>query len=276
MKPTTEFAIPSQLFVIDEHDKIAVHRFADGVTNPSRAVLCIPGYAASAESFARLHPLAGEFDLRLLTVTGTTEIGNAVEEQSETIAFLARRFDHPVILGTSFGGLVALRTAARLHRRISALILISTFATIDSAAIRLAERSGVLGAMEWLGALEPSAALRIVDGERLDDNAAAELHRESQQLGYHEKHARLHAALLADLRGAASRIRVPTLILHGDADRVVPMSAANDLASHIPHAQFRVIKGAGHVPYLTHPAEVNGMLASFLREVLPDRYHKPE
>jgi pimeloyl-ACP methyl ester carboxylesterase len=44
-----------------------------------------------------------------------------------------------------------------------------------------------------------------------------------------------------------SRIRAPTLVLTGDADRLVPFANSEVLAKAIPGARLHVLKGAGHV-----------------------------
>jgi pimeloyl-ACP methyl ester carboxylesterase len=68
-----------------------------------------------------------------------------------------------------------------------------------------------------------------------------------------------------DLRSQVSGITQPTLILHGDADRLVPLEAARWLAQNLPHAQLVVLNGAGHVPTMTRPSEVAQEIARFLQ-----------
>ena len=51
-------------------------------------------------------------------------------------------------------------------------------------------------------------------------------------------------------------IHVPTLVIHGSEDGVVPMKSGQYLAERIPDAELVVIDGAGHVPLLTRPHEV--------------------
>jgi hypothetical protein len=47
---------------------------------------------------------------------------------------------------------------------------------------------------------------------------------------------------------------VPALLLHGDADRVVPASHSEWLARHIPGAELRISPGNGHIPVLRETA----------------------
>jgi len=80
-----------------------------------------------------------------------------------------------------------------------------------------------------------------------------------------EKHARLVAALRCDRESVARRIAVPTLIIHGTRDRVVPIRDGRRLAALIPHAAFHELRGAGHVPYITHAEDVLDRLKPVLQ-----------
>lgn len=53
-----------------------------------------------------------------------------------------------------------------------------------------------------------------------------------------------------------SQVTVPTLVIHGAMDKLVPLEEANTLASSIPNAELRVFNDAGHVPPVTQPNEV--------------------
>ena len=66
-----------------------------------------------------------------------------------------------------------------------------------------------------------------------------------------------------DLRPQLGRITQPTLILHGEADAIVPVAEARRLAASLPNATLIVISGAGHVPTLTHPDEVVREITQF-------------
>ncbi|MGW4685008.1 alpha/beta fold hydrolase [Streptomyces sp. NPDC004244] len=72
-------------------------------------------------------------------------------------------------------------------------------------------------------------------------------------------------AWLTDFRADLPRIDVPTLIIHGDADRTLPVTAtAIPLAERIAGAELRIVPGAPHGLLWTHAAEVNAELLAFL------------
>ena len=66
-----------------------------------------------------------------------------------------------------------------------------------------------------------------------------------------------------DLRPQVAQIAQPALILHGEADRIVPVSAAQWLASQMPNSQLLVLPGAGHVPTITQPQTVANAITTF-------------
>ena len=72
-------------------------------------------------------------------------------------------------------------------------------------------------------------------------------------------------AWLTDFRSDVAKIAVPTLILHGDADRILPIDAtAHPLLNLVPNAQLKVIAGGPHGMTWTHAEQVNAELLSFL------------
>jgi len=71
---------------------------------------------------------------------------------------------------------------------------------------------------------------------------------------------------LEDFRENLKRVEVPTLVIHGDDDRIVPLSAAGQrTAKFVKGAQLAVIKGGPHCITWTHADEVNAALLAFLK-----------
>ena len=77
---------------------------------------------------------------------------------------------------------------------------------------------------------------------------------------------------LADFSDDITKIDIPTLILHGTADRILPINGqGRRLHAALPAARYAEIDGGPHVMGLTHAAEVNRELLAFLRETTPAR-----
>ena len=72
---------------------------------------------------------------------------------------------------------------------------------------------------------------------------------------------------LEDFSQDITRIDVPALILHGTADRILPVEGqGRRLHAALPHARYVEIEGGPHVMCVSHAAEVNRELLAFLRE----------
>jgi pimeloyl-ACP methyl ester carboxylesterase len=66
----------------------------------------------------------------------------------------------------------------------------------------------------------------------------------------------LEAAREQDIASAIPTTNIPTLIIHGSLDRIVPVATAEALAAKITGSKLVIIDGAGHVPMLTRPGLV--------------------
>ena len=76
----------------------------------------------------------------------------------------------------------------------------------------------------------------------------------------------LVAAWGDDFRADLGRITVPTLIVHGDADRIVPLEVAGQrMPALVKGSRLVVIRGGSHGLNWTHAAELNQALLEFLR-----------
>ena len=75
---------------------------------------------------------------------------------------------------------------------------------------------------------------------------------------------------LADFSDDITKIDIPTLILHGTADRILSINGqGRRLHAALPAARYAEIDGGPHVMGVTHAAEVNRELLAFLRETAP-------
>ena len=73
------------------------------------------------------------------------------------------------------------------------------------------------------------------------------------------------ALTATDFRADLAKIEVPTLIVHGDRDKVVDVETGRGLAGRMPHARLEVLAGIGHVPQLEEPRRVARLTEAFLR-----------
>jgi pimeloyl-ACP methyl ester carboxylesterase len=69
-----------------------------------------------------------------------------------------------------------------------------------------------------------------------------------------------------DFREDLKKVTVPTLVIHGDADAIVPIEGSGVRThSAVPHSQLVRVSGAPHGLNVSHAAAFNDALLSFLR-----------
>jgi len=74
-------------------------------------------------------------------------------------------------------------------------------------------------------------------------------------------------AWLEDFRQDIAMINIPTLVIHGDSDQMVPFEVSGRrMTDLIPTAQLHVVKGGPHGIFWTHATEVNQVLLKFLAQ----------
>jgi pimeloyl-[acyl-carrier protein] methyl ester esterase len=67
----------------------------------------------------------------------------------------------------------------------------------------------------------------------------------------------------SDLRKSAVAVRLPTLLVHGERDPLMPLAAGRWLAEHMPDARLEIFSGAAHAPFLSQPDRFAEMLQQF-------------
>ncbi|OBK77720.1 alpha/beta hydrolase [Mycobacterium sp. 1274761.0] len=72
---------------------------------------------------------------------------------------------------------------------------------------------------------------------------------------------------LPSSKRAYDRITVPTLVVEGADDKLLPSGWAAEIAAQIPQGRSTVIDGAGHCPQIEQPGAVNALLLDFLGDV---------
>jgi pimeloyl-ACP methyl ester carboxylesterase len=74
----------------------------------------------------------------------------------------------------------------------------------------------------------------------------------------------LRAAIRHDVAGRLHEIKVPTLVIHGDQDRLVPLANGRYLAQHIAGSRLIVYPNTGHILIMERANEFNRDVLAFL------------
>jgi pimeloyl-ACP methyl ester carboxylesterase len=104
----------------------------------------------------------------------------------------------------------------------------------------------------------------VLAGERADESARARLKASLVALRVEPYRATLRALVTTDFTAALEGIAVPTLIVVGDQDRVLPEAESRFMASCIKASHLVVIPRAGHLCNIEAPEEFNEALSEFL------------
>lgn len=117
-----------------------------------------------------------------------------------------------VLIGHSLGGVVALEFALTYPTRVAGLVLLATSSRVSPAGT--AAWTARADAMQARGDASSAAAIRALSSYNFD--------------------------------GRLTEVDVPVLVVHGDADPLVPWRAAPAMAQRLPRANLAIVPGADH------------------------------
>lgn len=246
------------------------------VDTDAPALVLIPGLGMDCRGYIKQWPLGSIADLHLpqamnCPIAGETGLGHFARHVEEYI--LAKKLDRRpggfIVGGSSMGGAVGLRLCLRGRLKPRALVLLGSFANaahlpyyqralapmVKFLPVDLIRRFGrdLASRFDRIFGFK-GADIRWMVSDRMRrsreyyNNAIMALTRQNQ---IPEAHA----------------LKIPTLVVHGTDDAVLPHAAGEEMAQAIPGARFVSVKGAGHGVFFTHAEEVNAEIAAFLRRL---------
>lgn len=174
----------------------------------------------------------------------------------------AAAFDRFAIVGTCWGGPVAMEYAARYPERVSHLILYGTYARGRLRRPdhpRELERSRLLLQLMELGWGQESHSLTRMWASAFQPDGGLEHQCSWAEQMQHATSAETAARLLqigweTDVQETARKVKCPVLIVHPEGDRVAPLDEGRLLASIIPDCRFVQLKSENHMPLREEPA----------------------
>ena len=212
-------------------------------------------------------------DLRGFGLTEAPESGYSIGAYTDDLVALldTLHIERAVVCGLSMGGYVAFDMVRRYSDRVRALILMNTRATPDNAEGR-ARRDATLARVRRDG---PT----FLAAEMLPKLLAPATRQTMPDVVEHVRNMITNqvsdgvAGALAAMRDrpdstlTLSEIDVPTLVMAGRDDQIVPVAEARTMAEGIPHAQFSVIPDAGHLTPMEQPVNVTRVVKEFLESL---------
>lgn len=238
-------------------DGARLHYEVHGAGEP---VLLIMGLGSNAYGWHRTIPWMAEryetiaFDNR---GTGRSDVPDGPYTIAQMAADAAAVLDaagHATahVVGASLGGMIAQRFALQYPERLRSLVLVCTTPGSHNAT---SASKDVLAALTQ-GGEDPSTVYRrnawFLYGdetrarypERIEEDLRYRSRIPTQPKGYL---GQLGAAMHHNTWDELASIAVPTLVVHGDADLLIPTENGRHLAARIPGSQLVLLPGAGHM-----------------------------
>lgn len=170
------------------------------------------------------------------------------------------------VVGLSWGGLLAQEFYRGHSSRVISLVLAGTYAGWKGS-LPAPQPQQRLDAAVKDALLAPGAFVQKYLPGMFGDSPGDHVRRELGRImaDFHPAGFRLMAAALAraDTRELLPTIRVPTLLIWGDADKRSPLDIGRTLSDAIPGARLEVLRGAGHLSNLEQPTEFNALVRDF-------------
>ena len=256
-------------------------RLAVTVSGEGSPLLLIPGLGATRVVFNPLLPhLTGA---RTVAVYDQRGVGasdpvrepftTATLGDDETAVLAALGWERAAVLGASFGGMVAQQLAVRHGDALSALVLAATGPGPRHAARH--SSADATAALMGRGARTPEDAYRtactVLYSQRFQEEhpefiEAQVRERAGRPVAARTFQAQRRASDEHDVWDALGSISLPTLVLHGEDDPVMPVDNARLLAEHIPGARLEVLPDAGHLFFHEEPERSASLILRFLSE----------
>ena len=274
------WAAPPSKFV--EIGGMQVHLRDEGPADDSVPIILIHGMSSSLHTWEgwadalRVQHRVISFDLPGFGLTGPSPTGDYSAEAN--VRFMQALMDrlniqHCVLGGNSLGGNIAFETAYAFPERVDKLVLVdsggypavSTSVPIGFRIARIPVLNQLMQSTLPRGFIESS--LRNVYGDPAKVTAALVDRYFDLTLRAGNRAALIQRFEQTDFGAHASRIatlKLPTLIIWGSRDHLVPPENAERFHRDIAGSQLMIFEGLGHVPHEEDPVQTVAAVEKFL------------
>lgn len=222
-------------------------------------LVLLHGYPLDHHLWDNIAPLLEDtFDLILPDLRGfggssTVDSFYSMEDMASDIAAL---LDHlgiqmTVIAGHSMGGYVALAFARLYPERVRGFGLVSSQVVADNEERKQGRyKSAAEVADKGIASVVETMTPKFTSDARLQEFARKSM-EEQQPAAY--VGALKAMAERVDSTPLLSSLAVPVVVIHGDADALIPIDRAREVKAALPGAHLVEISGAGHMPMMESP-----------------------
>ena len=261
---------------VTARDGLRLH--AEGVGRPAAVMLHGLGYASWEANVLRPHLGAGlwSLDNRGTGRSATTVDDCSIEQLADDAAIAIEELGGPLtVIGHSMGGYIALTLALTRPDLVRSLVLIATSpggpesTPVPASTIQAWTDAAGSPPAEYARATMPLSFRAGWDREHPHDFEQLLAARLAHPTSATVWQAQFSAAERYLRTGVDVRqIDVPTLVIHGADDRVVPVENGRLLAQRVLGAQYREIARGGHLVHLEDPRAVCRDITTFTSPTL--------
>ena len=219
-------------------------------------LVLVHGFPLDSSSWNELIPyLKDHFDLILPDLRGfgkstTVETPYTLLDMADDLAGLLDDLgvEKTALAGHSMGGYISLAFAKKYPQRVSGLGLIASQAAADAPEgkeRRYKNASDV--AEKGVGVVVDAMTPKLSADVRVQEFVRGVIERQSKQAVIGALKA---MAEREDAMPILSSFNFPLVLIHGDADQLIPIERAKEIKSANPSATLLELKGAGHMPMM--------------------------
>ncbi|SDJ38229.1 alpha/beta fold hydrolase [Streptomyces indicus] len=234
--------------------------------------LCLHGIGSSSAAFAsQMDALAAEFHVLAWDAPGYAKSADpqgplTMDDYADLAAEIIRPYGGAHVLGVSWGGVIALRLAARHPELVDSVMVVDSTPGSGTSPEKAAGMRARVAELERLGPQEFAAARgpRLVSAQapaELAERVTATMAASVRMPGYGYA---AESMATTDLRRELQHITAPALVLCGAEDRITGPDASQVLAGGLHKTAYVIVKDAGHLANQEQPAHVNDWLLSHL------------
>ena len=219
-------------------------------------LMLVHGFPLDSSSWNELIPyLKDHFDLILPDLRGfgkstTVEAPYTLSDIADDLAGLLDDLgvEKTALAGHSMGGYISLAFAKKYPQRVSGLGLIASQAAADAPEGKERRyKTAADVAEKGVGVVVEAMTPKLSADVRVQEFVRGVIERQSKQAVIGALKA---MAEREDAMPILSSFNFPLVLIHGDADQLIPIERAKEIKSANPSATLLELKGAGHMPMM--------------------------
>lgn len=233
----------------------------------------VNGWYFQVQEFSKRHRVL-RYDCRGQGKSDKPDMEYSQTMHAEDLKNLMQKLDiqKAHLVGLSNGGMIAQHFALNFPEKVGALVLVDTCSYIDTlldSIIRVWINAAQIGGSEF----RYDVSIPFIFSEdfiKKNKETLAQMKKISSEVNPANAIINLaKGCLIHNTSDRLSEIKVPTLIIVGEEDILIPMKYSKLLNEGIKGSRLAIIKGCGHAPPIEKPEEFNRIVLDFLSEYDP-------